>query len=910
MTPEQVKALLTGLEAIREQREARLALLKEKGKLAPLLDLSEKSPTGSSQINRQKYPSEYEEEAQLRAAIRTLDLEINEQINQITSTAPNQDELPTQESISDKIKSGLKKEEVKLAAAARTTYAATTPNAVIKNLEGLVEARRKLLGALDGTSPDLVKLEEQYIQTTRIPVQPKLTIFTPERRREEISLIATWNALGDSFVSNLNQHKVQHHKGMIQTLLNSLDEESPNLDKLEEQFIQAIEDAPKNHDIDKLKEQFTDKLNALKIEALQAIVDRQENRLALLSDETIALDDIKNQDDALLDYDTVIALQTRPIDTNVQDGQVRGKIIDLRDQIQLKLNERKQEASIQHLKTRIETREKLLALLRKKPSNLDELQQQFNQTSYDTSALKQSNLRDSFESLGFQFDMELHLLKEERLNIQKEEEKARTTKKEKRLIQKVIREQMIQPREALFKALKTLENPMELNTVQDTRDSARTTRLLKRKLFPPELREQLKALDQKIDARKQDLKKQQASIILEQNITRHMIEPREKLLRKLESINSVDVDTVEDPRNPTPTAGMQHRDVPQALTEKINNLDVMIAAKFGQLRADPTYRAKMRKIIKEKFTLSRLEQVTETLETREKELKNIKRFSSLTRDNPAAGALIEEVADLKIRKNTLVVFLALKERVQQSEVYLEQLNASNPIDYDDIEDTRSKDPLPPIEMPEGTQERRMEFILRDDLEALDAQIKTQQDELSTQPMAGGTVPEVEDNIGKTEDLFKNLNKVIARIQGDLEGYKNKDSKSYKSGYDNAKESLEKLQQALNAHKEEYIQSLKAPQVEGEKPVTYKALEAACTTTMFHFVGDIRTTARKEMPQSRYKQFKQALQSLASWFSDSFKNVPPSQTYKESITKFIAQQETGQDENQENRPPSNQSGKKT
>jgi hypothetical protein len=247
-------------------------------------------------------------------------------------------------------------------------------NTVLFNLEKAIENRTKLLSKLEDVSQNLEDLELEYIQTPNIPSTPQLIDYPDHKEREE-ELRARWNDLGVLFVFKFTELRMQH---------------------------------------------------------LQDIVQKQKELLALLDKNPANLSDLEVQYDDTT-YQADIARQTRPIyasDEHEKDTEnlLRLQLAELNDRLKAKISPLRQKASIQRLQNLVLRREELLNLLHEKPTNLNDLRKKFNQTAYDTSTIEDNKLRNEFEKLGYQFDDEFHLLREEE-NASGEKKKNATLKR-------------------------------------------------------------------------------------------------------------------------------------------------------------------------------------------------------------------------------------------------------------------------------------------------------------------------------------------------------------------------------------------------------------------------------------------------------------------------------------------------
>jgi hypothetical protein len=859
MTPEQANELLTELEAIRETRVARLALLKKNLKSTPLLDLSD-GPEELSTIDSNEHPTESAEEARLRAAIKNLDRDIEAQITGRASRF-NLGMKETASKLASRMPDmGLKKVKESVSAA----FSSNNPR--INDLEGTLEHRKEIVNLLNQETRDLNDLESDYAQTTAIPLDAQLPPRTPARREEEILLVALAH-IGDTFARLLNEKKIKRLKNIIEhqhVLLRSLDDAPINLVSLEDQYIK---------------------------------IDKQ----------------------------ATLAKEEQPIPSNAEADNLLLQLSNL----QLKLANKISLIRQKQLKPLISQRENLLILLDHKPVDLDSIQTQFEETRHyplqtltikptDERLKKKGEAREAkFTELGIIFEIKFSVLQEQQKQHQDEQARAQAkvekAEQAKIQIEKQTRENMIEPREALLIALNNITNPMELDAIQDRRNP-QDARELQDKDVSPKLKEQLSELNQQIDAKISELKKQQEPIIAKQEaaklrvtIIRSMIEPREEFLMKLKHIqNPIEINHIQDRRDdmgPEVAQDLLQQTNDTALQDKVAQLNQEIDAEFKRQRATPPYLEHVHNTLNEQFKKPRITGQMNLLRHKKVMFANLALTPNTWRERDTLQRDIESLTKLEAKHR---LFQPLQKRIEQREGYLQALETSNPMDYKSIADTDDMSPLPPQERPKNTAEGHMESALRERVEALDIQIEARRIALSKQPMAGGATPEkVKATIEKVEALFNNLNKHLQKIQGDLKVYQNKDPNAYQQGYNNAIYSLHNLQAALEEHKDEHIQSLKAPPKDMKKPVAYDVLEASCSKTLLHFVGEIRTAARKEMPQSRYKQLKLALKSLASWFNDSFKSLdssskekeltpltktPLSDTYKAKVQTFIAERE--------------------
>jgi hypothetical protein len=463
---------------------------------------------------------------------------------------------------------------------------------------------------------------------------------------------------------------------------------------------------------------------------------------------------------------------------------------------------------------------------------------------------------------------------------------------------------MIQPRKALLKALNNIKNPRELSTVQDTRDSQRTAKLLKKKKFPLELKPVLDALDQQIDARIQDLEKQLSHITRNESMINARIKRREELLYQLQHINPIEVDDVQHPRNLKHTARIRHEEFPQELVAKLDTLDQQLDAEFTRLRAEPSYIAHMSSIIKERFTQPKLDEVTSQLHQAELILKNMKSKPPplvLQSDMDNAQA---HVTVLTKQQDEHVVFQGLQKRVQQSEAYLEQLNTSNLLDHPKITDTRNKDPLPFPQMPEGTQEGRMESILRNDLEQLDKQIE-----------AKGNVKA---KLQEVDKFFNRLEKHLEKAPKKLDDYNLYNPDASQDVCTDAKASLQQLHETLTQHKKEYVAYLKTEPDSKQVPYTLKKFQTVCAKTTLHFEEEILFNAKQKMPQNNFEEFQSFIQGVYKQISTYIREigsrskpeeptpeaqVTPSKAYKAKLQEFISAQQPNQEDDKKNEKPS-------
>ena len=388
MTPEEAQTLLRKLKTMRQEREALLASLeKEGGEPNQHPTLSDEAPSGPLEINSTEFQQEHEQELILRGAIVRLEKLINMRINQLQLEGSSHTKINSKplldihadEEISqpdgpiirdlgikktvEQLTASTKGRTEALTLATRDIAEAIQPKAVLQKLEHAIGERQQRLESLHKNPQDLNTIEAQLAQTRHIPSKPQLTFITPQSLKREIELRETWAALGN---------------------------------------------------------ECTRKLNSLKIERLQNAVQAQEELIALLDKRSEDLNALEARY-AETTFQALEAQHTNPTDGSAPEDKLRGQLIDLKYTLETKINALRQETSLERLQKLVQHREVLLNLLDKKPVDLDDLQEKFNQT-IDKTNLSQPQrtqfpdnvaLQEKFDYLGYLFITKLDVLREE-----------------------------------------------------------------------------------------------------------------------------------------------------------------------------------------------------------------------------------------------------------------------------------------------------------------------------------------------------------------------------------------------------------------------------------------------------------------------------------------------------------------